>query len=195
MRHGFWPRCIEAWPGHSIKDGGSKIEDRHTPDYATLDPLPFILHHRSSTEKIMRKLILAIVAALLIGGLALFALNRTSHAPEKISNQTAGPSINEQSRIDESKIVDLTYSFDENTVYWPTAKPFQWEKESWGRSAGGYWYSAARYAASEHGGTHLDAPIHFGEGRLSSDEIPGSRLVSTAIVIDISGAAAKTPDY
>ena len=52
----------------------------------------------------MRKLTLAIVAALLIGGLALFALNRTSHAPEKISNRTAGPSVNEQSRIDESKI-------------------------------------------------------------------------------------------
>ena len=92
----------------------------------------------------MRKLILAVVAALLIGAIALFALNRTSHAPEKIPNQIAGPAAtNEQSRIDESKIVDLTYSFDEKTVYWPTAKPFQWEKESWGRSAGGYWYTAA----------------------------------------------------
>jgi kynurenine formamidase len=144
----------------------------------------------------MRKLILAIVAALFIGGIALFALNRTSHAPEKNSNQTAGPApANEQSRIDESKIVDLTYSFDEKTVYWPTAKPFQWEKESWGRSAGGYWYTAARYAASEHGGTHLDAPIHFGEGRLAADEIPISRLVGPAVVIDISEAAAKNADY
>src|SRR5215831_3191033 len=144
----------------------------------------------------MRKLILAIVAALLVGAVTLFALNRTSHAPEKISNQTAGPAAtNEQSRIDESKIVDLTYSFDEKTVYWPTAKPFQWEKESWGRSADGYWYTAARYAASEHGGTHLDAPIHFGEGRLAADEIPISRLVGPAIVIDISEAAAKNADY
>jgi kynurenine formamidase len=143
----------------------------------------------------MRKLILAIVAAVLIGGLALFALNHTSHAPEKISNPPASPSVNDQSRIDESKIVDLTYSFDEKTIYWPTAKPFQWEKESWGRSTGGYWYTAARYAASEHGGTHLDAPIHFGEGRLAADEIPISRLVSPAIVIDISEAAAKNADY
>jgi len=145
----------------------------------------------------MNKLILAIVAALIVGAIALFALNRTSHAPEKNSNQTAdGPaSINEQTRIDKSKIVDLTYSFDEKTVYWPTAKPFQWEKESWGRSAGGYWYTAARYAASEHGGTHLDAPIHFGEGRLAADEIPISRLVGPAIVIDISEAAAKNADY
>lgn len=145
----------------------------------------------------MHKSILAILAALLVGAIALFALNRTSHAPEKNSDQTAGGPAppNEQSRIDESKIVDLTYSFDEKTVYWPTAKPFQWEKESWGRSAGGYWYTAARYAASEHGGTHLDAPIHFGEGRLAADEIPISRLVAPAVVIDISEAAAKNADY
>jgi kynurenine formamidase len=145
----------------------------------------------------MHKLFLAIVAALIVGGVALFALNRTSHAPEKTSDQTAGaPStINEQNRIDESKIVDLTYSFDEKAIYWPTAKPFQWEKESWGKSAGGYWYTAARYAASEHGGTHLDAPIHFGEGRSAADEVPLSRLVGPAVVIDISEAAAKNADY
>ncbi|HEY6400819.1 MAG TPA: cyclase family protein [Blastocatellia bacterium] len=144
----------------------------------------------------MHKLTLAIIAALLVGAVALFALNRTSHAPEKTSNPTsAPPAINEQSRIDESKIVDLTYVFDEKTIYWPTAKPFQWEKESWGKSAGGYWYTAARYAASEHGGTHLDAPIHFGESRLAADEIPLSRLVAPAVVIDISEAAAKNADY
>jgi kynurenine formamidase len=143
----------------------------------------------------MHKSNLAIIAALIVGAIAMFALNRASHAPEKISNQAAGPPTNEQSRIDESKIVDLTYSFDEKTVYWPTVKPFQWEKESWGRPAGGLWYAAARYAASEHGGTHLDAPIHFGEGRLAADEIPVSRLVAPAVVIDISEAAAKDADY
>src|SRR5262245_24671243 len=144
----------------------------------------------------MHKLILAIVATLLVGAIALFALNRTSHAPEKGVTESPGRTTNEQSSaVDESKVVDLTYSFDEKTVYWPTAKPFQWEKESWGRSAGGYWYTAARYAASEHGGTHLDAPIHFGEGKLGADEIPLSRLVGPAVVIEISEAAAKNADY
>ncbi len=151
----------------------------------------------------MHKLFLAIVAALLVGGLVLFAVNRTSHAPEKgamdtpelSATDTASRMTTEQNRIDESKIVDLTYSFDEKTVYWPTAKPFKWEKESWGKSAGGYWYTAARYAASEHGGTHLDAPVHFGEGKQSADEIPLSHLVGPAVVIDVSEAAAKDPDY
>ncbi len=61
--------------------------------------------------------------------------------------------------IDTSKAIDLTYDYDEKTIYWPTAKPFEFQRESWGMSAGGYWYSAGRYSASEHGGTHLDSPI------------------------------------
>jgi kynurenine formamidase len=143
----------------------------------------------------MHKLILAIVAALFVGGLVLFAINRTSHAPEKGVTEIPSRTVTEHSGIDESKIVDLTHNFDDKTIYWPNAKPFQWEKESWGKSAGGYWYTAARYAASEHGGTHLDAPIHFGEGKMAADEIPLSRLIAPAVVIDVSEACAKDADY
>src|SRR5262249_16421677 len=136
------------------------------------------------------KLILAVVAALLVCGIALFAWNRTSHAPEKSAEDQPVRPADEVTKvgplIDDSKVVDMTYSFDDQTIYWPTAKPFTWEKESWGKSAGGYWYTAARYAASEHGGTHLDAPIHFGEGRQAIDEIPLSRLVGAVFVIDIA---------
>src|SRR5581483_1020521 len=60
---------------------------------------------------------------------------------------------------------------------------------------GGYWYASGRYAASEHGGTHLDAPIHFGQGKPAMDEIPLTRLVAPALVIDISSACAHNPDY
>ena len=97
-------------------------------------------------------------------------------------------------QIDTGKLIDLTYPFDDKTIYWPTGKPFQWEKESWGISGGGYWYTSGRYAASEHGGTHLDAPIHFGKDRQAIDEIPLSRLVAPAQVIDIGAACAKNPD-
>jgi kynurenine formamidase len=97
--------------------------------------------------------------------------------------------------IDDSKIVDLTHPFDESTIYWPTAKPFSWEKESWGQNASGYWYTAARYSASEHGGTHLDAPIHFAEQGHALDQIPVANLVGAAAVIDISAACARNQDY
>ena len=97
--------------------------------------------------------------------------------------------------IDETKLVDLTHAFDDRAIYWPTAKPFMWEKESWGRNAQGEWYTAGRYSASEHGGTHLDAPIHFGEGKRTIDQIPVDKLVGPAVVIDVSEAASKNRDY
>ncbi len=81
--------------------------------------------------------------------------------------------------IDTSKAIDLTYDYDDKTIYWPTAKPFEFQRESWGMSAGGYWYSAGRYSASEHGGTHLDSPIHFGRGQASTEQIPLSKLIAT----------------
>lgn len=100
-----------------------------------------------------------------------------------------------RSAIDEAKVIDLTYDFDERTIYWPTAKPFQWEKEAWGPSAGGYWYTAARYAASEHGGTHLDSPIHFAEGKATVDQIPLTSLIGPAVVIDIASKCSNNADY
>jgi len=94
------------------------------------------------------------------------------------------------------RLVDLTYPFDEETVYWPTAPSgFELETLHFGPTEAGFFYSAHRYSAPEHGGTHLDAPIHFAEGRQAADEVPLTRLVGPAVVIDVSGKAAEDPDY
>ena len=97
--------------------------------------------------------------------------------------------------IDEAKLVDLTYALDEHNVFWPSNKPFTWEKSSWGRSAQGYWYTSGEFAMSEHGGTHIDAPIHFAEGKQTVDEIPLQRLIAPAVVIDVRAAVADNRDY
>ena len=52
--------------------------------------------------------------------------------------------------IDESKVIDLTYSFDEHTIYWPTAKPFQLEVVSAQKTDAGYWYAANNVCFAEH---------------------------------------------
>ena len=70
------------------------------------------------------------------------------------------------------RVVDLTYAFDANSVYWPTAEQFKLETDFEGMTDKGYFYSAYRYSAAEHGGTHLDAPVHFAKGRHTVDEIP-----------------------
>jgi kynurenine formamidase len=94
-----------------------------------------------------------------------------------------------------SRLLDLTYSFDEHTIYWPTADGFKWTKDQWGPTPGGYFYASASYAASEHGGTHIDSPLHFAEGQQSIDEIPVPRLIAPAVVIDVTAACDKNPDY
>jgi kynurenine formamidase len=106
-------------------------------------------------------------------------------------------SLHAQTRpaIDTSKLIDLTYDYDEKTIYWPTAKPFEFQRESWGMSPGGYWYSAGRYTASEHGGTHLDSPIHFGKGQATTEQIPLSKLIAPVIVVDVTQACAANRDY
>jgi kynurenine formamidase len=98
-------------------------------------------------------------------------------------------------RLDRSRLVDLTYAFDNTTIYWPTSQPFRWEKDAWGPSTGGFWYASGHFSAGEHGGTHIDSPIHFGEGKATVDEIPLSNLIAPAAVIDIARTCADNPDY
>ena len=93
------------------------------------------------------------------------------------------------------RVVDLTYAFDANSVYWPTAQGFKLETDAEGMTEKGYYYSAYRYSAAEHGGTHLDAPVHFAKGHESVDEIPVQQLIGVAVVIDVTKQCATNPDY
>jgi kynurenine formamidase len=92
--------------------------------------------------------------------------------------------------------VDLTHPFDEKTIYWPTApSSFQLNRLSFGKTEAGFFYAANSFCTPEHGGTHLDAPIHFAEGRRTVDQIPVNQLIAPAVVIDVSAKAAANPDY
>ena len=94
------------------------------------------------------------------------------------------------------RIVDLTHPYNAETLYWPTSPPrFQLARLAFGPPPGGWFYAATAFAAPEHGGTHLDAPIHFAEGRLTADQIPLEKLIAPAVVIDITAQAANDPDY
>jgi len=103
------------------------------------------------------------------------------------------PSIAE--RLAAGTWVDLTYPFDSTTIYWPTAQPFRLQIVSAQRTAAGYYYAANNFAAAEHGGTHLDAPVHFAEGRHSTDQIPLAQLMGPAVVIDVARQAGANADY
>ena len=83
--------------------------------------------------------------------------------------------------------IDLTHAFGPSTIYWPTdTTGFQLEELAYGPTEGGWFYASYAFASAEHGGTHLDAPIHFAEGRLTVDEIPLSGLMGPAAVVDVT---------
>lgn len=91
--------------------------------------------------------------------------------------------------------VDLTHSFDEQTIYWPTEKGFELERGPAGITPNGYYYSANRFCSAEHGGTHIDAPIHFFEGRNTLDAIPLRQLMGRGALIDASVQCAKDANH
>ena len=95
-----------------------------------------------------------------------------------------------------ARIVDLTHPFDERTLYWPTAPGgFKLERLHYGPTEAGFFYSAYSFCAPEHGGTHLDAPVHFAPSGWTADQVPLERLVRPAVVIDVTAAASADPDH
>lgn len=95
-----------------------------------------------------------------------------------------------------AEVVDLTHAFDEKTLYWPTSpSAFQLTELHKGKTPVGFFYAANSFCTPEHGGTHLDAPVHFAEGRRTADQVPIRQLIAPAVVIDVSRQASESPDY
>ncbi len=97
--------------------------------------------------------------------------------------------------IDPTKLIDLSYAFDSQTIYWPNAKGFSYRRDSFQKTPQGFFYAAGGFSMDEHGGTHVDAPIHFAEGKQTLDAIPVDKFAGPAFVIDISAQSAKNRDY
>jgi len=91
--------------------------------------------------------------------------------------------------------VDLSYDFSSDTIYWVTAEPFTRTTVAEGKTDKGYFYSAYNFSAAEHGGTHIDAPVHFAENGKKLDELPLTQLIAPAVKIDVSDKAAANRDY
>lgn len=93
-------------------------------------------------------------------------------------------------------LVDLSHTYDESTLYWPTS-PSAFEKTelAYGQTDAGFFYAANAICTPEHGGTHIDAPIHFYADRNTVDQMPLSQLMVPAVVIDARAQAAENANY
>lgn len=126
------------------------------------------------------------------GVLGLWVISLISVAEASRAAEPVRPPIDLQG----IRVVDLTYAFDDKTIYWPTSPTtFQLNRLSYGKTEAGFFYASNAFCTPEHGGTHLDAPIHFAEGKRTSDQIPVEQLIGPAAVIDVSAKAAADPDY
>lgn len=95
----------------------------------------------------------------------------------------------------EAQWIDLTHALSSDAVFWPTAEPFEKTTDFEGMTDKGYYYSAYSFATAEHGGTHIDAPVHFAQGRNHVDEIPLDQLIGSAVVVDVRAQVRKDRDH
>ena len=93
------------------------------------------------------------------------------------------------------RLLDMTYVYDEETIYWPNATPFKLKSEFKGMTEGGYWYASNFYSASEHGGTHADAPLHFARNGRTIEEVPLQEWIGPAVKIDMRVQCERNRDY
>jgi len=103
--------------------------------------------------------------------------------------------MNHDVSIPNGQIVDLTHDYSAETIYWPTEDGFKLDIGFEGITEKGYYYSAKKFSAPEHGGTHMDAPIHFAKNGKTIDQIPLDQLIGPAIIIDVSKEALKNRNY
>jgi kynurenine formamidase len=134
-----------------------------------------------------------LIAAPFLVSLTLLAAEPTKPA---FSVKTRSASVPDTVNLRTARVVDLTHTFDEKTIYWPSSpSAFELKVLSHQKVPGGWFYASNSFCTPEHGGTHMDAPIHFAEGKETVDQVPVRELVAPALVIDVAAKAAKDADY
>lgn len=89
------------------------------------------------------------------------------------------------------RILDMTHYLDSASPVWPGNEPFAAEPVKTFENDGFYQQKVSFW---EHTGTHIDAPIHFIEDGVTTDELDLRSLIAPLAVIDISARAMDDPD-
>ena len=109
--------------------------------------------------------------------------------------RSGAPSSPSAPAFPDGELVDLSHAYDKSTIFWPTADPFRLDTVADGVTPGGYYYAANNFFTSEHGGTHVDAPVHFAQGAQTVDRIPLDRLLGSVVIVDVTEQSEKNADY
>jgi kynurenine formamidase len=112
-----------------------------------------------------------------------------------LSLLTSCANNNNSSSLSEYEWIDLSHAYDSQTPYWPTASGFKMDTVFYGMTDKNFFYSAFSFSSAEHGGTHIDAPIHFAANRKTVDQIKLDQLIGPGVLIDVSKQSAADIDY
>ena len=94
------------------------------------------------------------------------------------------------------RMVDLSHAYGDDTLFWPTSPSvFEHTELHYGLTEAGYFYSAYTFCTPEHGGTHIDAPVHFSEDGWPLGDVPIERLIAPGVIIEVSEKASQDRDY
>ena len=129
----------------------------------------------------------------LLGLLLLAGCTSSTPAPQPAA--PAAPTAPAAVTVPAGDFVDLSHTFDATTIFWPTAETFTLQKVADGETPAGFYYAANNFSGSEHGGTHIDAPIHFARGHQTVDRIPLESLIAPAVVVDVTEESTANADY
>jgi kynurenine formamidase len=99
--------------------------------------------------------------------------------------------------LQDYRAVDLTHAYDSKTLYWPSKPPMHFEMQNLaaGMTPGGWYYAANRVCTPEHGGTHLDSPIHFNEHGQTNEQLPLEKLMAPGVRIDVTRLTQSDRNY
>jgi kynurenine formamidase len=94
----------------------------------------------------------------------------------------------------ETRLVDLTHTYTDVTEDWPGEAPFRYQRRA-AVGLDGRWLATGSISGSELAGTHVEAPMHYAEGRHGASELPLRQLVGPIRVLDVTDACEKDPRY
>ncbi|MBT2584140.1 arylformamidase [Planococcus sp. ISL-109] len=82
-------------------------------------------------------------------------------------------------------IIDISMPLDATTPEWPGDTPFSYRLSVTKQQSGSV--NIGELQTSTHIGTHIDAPFHYDEDGMKTDELPLAVYLTTAQVMDVTG--------
>jgi kynurenine formamidase len=159
-------------------------------------------------HKAMRKsfkhILIACIRTIPIIVLLLLSLSAGLNAPFDLSTSQKADNLKNNSPIENLSLwqvfdilkskdyVDLTHSFRPGIPHWE-GFPNETVETVFNFSTSGF--QAQKFSLVGQWGTHVDAPVHFHQGKRTVDQIGVKEMVLPLVVLDIHQNVSTNPDY